>query len=1416
MSCTSYKVFNSNNQAYVTYTDCDGTLHENELILGTSVGYCCICNNDAYGAPVDGISNTGDTTFIYDDTCYPTAPDITWASEPGTVNTGEFYNIAAVGSSLGGHLATVNIDKSFDNTNWAPFAYVGPGDGNTSNSNNDDSASNPSTAQVYYRAWATDTFGLSSSFIFQTVNIAAAPTISWSTTPGTVESGETFTITATGASEGGYLDAVSIDYSYDNSTWIPFAYAGGGDGYTGTSSNPFAANNPPNSVVYFRAWSEDTRGQNSGYITQTVNINPVPPPSPTPAPSPVRYTLTVALQNGAGTTGGSGSYFEGTALQISVAPGSGWAFVRWEDSSGGVINIYNNPGTTYMPGYDHTIYAVLIAIPPSPSVSPAPSGLPNYTLSVQTSPGLHGTTTGSGTYVTGTNITISVTPDANYTFSYWLDSTGNIPDIYANPGTFNSIAGNATIYAVLTYIPPPPTPSVTPSTSTPIPSVTPSTSIPYYSILAYSSGFGDVYLDGSDTQGDPISKPAGTYTLVAQPTAGYIFSEWVFDNGSPPSEVTSSTNASTYIIVAGDCAISAVFTPSPTPSVTPSTSTPPPTPSVTPSTSGAPGASITPSPSTSTPPPTPTPSPSTSTPPPTPTTTPSTTPPPPTPTTTPSTTPPPPTPSVSVSTPIGQPNWVMPKDIKGIIVNVPVTGVYTFATPIECSIDRVPYITDSLISKFYNIVWYWGDNTSTENEFTPSHVYNWPGVYEVKLVLYNSLSADTVPPYRRTFSTTVTAVNFVKDELTWDYTNWSDLTPTKVSNGACFHGFQSCKTGTVTGGPIPLTVNYYTTIKDNESVNFNFYADNSLSQPWTEVPDSQLANLRPRWRFTTVSATPLDDGAIITEFGYTPVSSTEIRILSSGVLSDTGTLVGLSGSFQVYYIDDMPSMVYNNTAATVSATPTTIWVNLNTINLPNPQEYEYDVTAPSYSNTIVSLSSYFYVESLSADHLNVTLNGEVAFNETYWPGVESRFVTTVNSKVLSGTGEFLSNKILLNYPVYSPNTYTIVAVSGTSVSGVSAIFNTSTTPTSANILRYTINKTDSLNRNTGGYYIGTFTPYTTGTLLLSATTTALMVILLDLLPSTTTGFNPLTISPATSSFNLKLISGTSDSFNVVDFDSVYFARKFGAAFDYGAQLKEYALQPTINQNEVFFDTYLPAVAGVSATTEDTFGGVVFEKIANFVPNTVDISKANVSQFYSLAQALGVELDNFDYDIPPTLSRIVDTYSTQQSTVWGARSQFARNFSNNTQHVNLGAQLSGYNIATAIVSAGQKIVVSDVFTPQVYELLEVPAITSYSSISARNLQSLFPANIQYATYPITVYPLSAFFGWGLNTPVANYYRFFVYNDTVDNTQSEGLINWDDPYTTLSENASAHAEWVKDGGTLETIYNYYIHKGLGLIK
>ena len=765
----------------------------------------------------------------------------------------------------------------------------------------------------------------------------------------------------------------------------------------------------------------------------------------------------------------------------------------------------------------------------------------------------------------------------------------------------------------------------------------------------------------------------------------------------------------------------------------------------------------------------------------------------------------------------------------------PLSG-FTSATTFSCNLSTQAGITQAAITSNYNLIWWFGDGTYS-TDYSPSHVYSWPGIYEVKLGIFNNNTGITP----LTFSQTVTASNFLVDNLSWDYSQWNNIMVGNPLSGACFFGYQSCKSGVVSSGPVPLTFNYQTSITDNSTLNFSLYSDNSLSQPYSEIPVSQISNLRPRWRFTTVSASPLDDGLVITNFK--PISSTEIRIDSNGNLSPTGTLVGLSGSGSFYYIDDIPSMVVHNYTGTllVSAHPTTIWVTLDTINIPNTPSYDY-VNVPSYSNSLVSLSSYYYVQSLQPDNIGVTINGSVPFNSVYWPGVESRFVTTVNSSHLTNsTATFLSDVPLLNYPLNTSNTNDAINntfqlyIQSTSAYAMSADYNLSTTPTHGNLLKYTLQRYDSLGRDIGGYYLGTFTPETTGAATIVTRSTLSngasgFAYVNDLLPNTVTGYNPyyISIPPTpvvnyinnsyTNSYGKQGFTGQSRVFNIVDFNSTYFTRKFNGSFDYGAQLKSYALQPTINQNSVFFDSYLSSIAGTSATNDDTYGGVVYEKIANFVQNNADPSCTNVNAFYSLAESLGLTLDNYNYDVPPTLGRIFDLYSVQQSVVWGARSQYARNFALSAGHVNLNTSLREYNIYTTMVSAGQKIVVNDLFNSDYYELIEVSNITSYSSVTARGLNALLPVNAYpVSAYPLSAYPLSAFLGWGLKTPVAQNYRFFVYNDVVDGQQVEGLVNWDDSMTTLPElSGTSHLEWVKDEGILETIYNYYIHKGLGLIK
>jgi hypothetical protein len=91
-----------------------------------------------------------------------------------------------------------------------------------------------------------------------------------------------------------------------------------------------------------------------------------------------------------------------------------------------------------------------------------------------------------------------------------------------------------------------------------------------------------------------------------------------------------------------------------------------------------------------------------------------------------------------------------------------------------------------------------------------------------------------------------------------------------------------------------------------------------------------------------------------------------------------------------------------------------------------------------------------------------------------------------------------------------------------------------------------------------------------------------------------------------------------------------------------------------------------------------------------------------------------------------------------------------------------------------------------------------------------------ANYPLSAFPLSSFPLSAYYGWGLDTPVGEYYFFYEYVPGYDNTQVEGTIDWDNTHTTLTENISSIDDWYKDGGLVDLIFNYYIFRGLGLIK
>jgi hypothetical protein len=737
---------------------------------------------------------------------------------------------------------------------------------------------------------------------------------------------------------------------------------------------------------------------------------------------------------------------------------------------------------------------------------------------------------------------------------------------------------------------------------------------------------------------------------------------------------------------------------------------------------------------------------------------------------------------------------------------------YTHATPFVARINLTSGSSPAEILNSCTLIWSFGDGTiyqiqDVENSVlqSTSHTYNWPGQYEVKL---SAISNDGVSSI--TFSKTLSVVNFCGDTLQWDFSSWDGLSSTNLSAGAVPHGYQSCPPGPLNEAT-PITFRFTTSTTLSDRISFDLYSQNSLSQPW-DVPtyENKYANLRPRWRFTDL------DGNIISNVRPTIDQLQAVLIDKNGATpfapgydSSTETVVGYTGAIDIYYIDDIPSLNYSGTNFTVNAP--LIWINYNNQAYPNYQD-KNDNSFQSFSNNTVSLTSLFYIKNLSADHFNITVNGgNINLPSTLWPSTSGTFFVTINSVSATNTLSNFANKTLLNYPVSSSP----IAIS-TSVSGA-ATFKDST---------FNFSRTDSLGRDTGGFYKNIFyTLSNASSLLSSGSLTASFeavapnfTTIIEPDPDPLSGYNPFTrVAAATSTAGtLQVISVTGSSLHTfIDFDKTYFVRKINENFNYGAQLQAYALQPTIASNNNLF-TFLSAIAGNSYTTEDNFGTKAYEKISNFVINTQDIDNSNVNSLYSLAKIIDNEFDDYNLNPPPVLKRAFDLFSTPHERLWGTREKYNTDFNNKLYHVNLGTALTAYNINTTIVSAGQKIVLNSIFESSFYELLEVPVINSYASVTAANMQSYFTSGM---TYPLTAYPLSSFYGWGVKTPVANYYKFWVFNDVYNNVTVNNLIDWnnnaDSLSTTLSESNSSVEEWYRDGGILENIYSYYIYKGLDLL-
>ena len=195
-----------------------------------------------------------------------------------------------------------------------------------------------------------------------------------------------------------------------------------------------------------------------------------------------QYTITVLANDPSlGTVTGSGTYPEGSTIDISATPNTGAYFMSWDDG-----NTDNPRSVTVTQNMTYTALFTEVQI---------------FTITVRPESQLQGSTYGSGSYPAGTVITIGATPNLNFYFSGWQD--GNMD----NPRSI-TVTEDAEYVATFSQTP-----------------------VQTYTVT--------VYYD--DSQGFIIG--AGTYTagatasIAAIPADGFVFKKWNDDTTDNPKVV---------------------------------------------------------------------------------------------------------------------------------------------------------------------------------------------------------------------------------------------------------------------------------------------------------------------------------------------------------------------------------------------------------------------------------------------------------------------------------------------------------------------------------------------------------------------------------------------------------------------------------------------------------------------------------------------------------------------------------------------------------------------------------------------------------------------------------------------------------------------------------------------------------------
>ena len=263
------------------------------------------------------------------------------------------------------------------------------------------------------------------------------------------------------------------------------------------------------------------------------------------------------------------------------------------------------------------------------------------------------------------------------------------------------------------------------------------------------------------------------------------------------------------------------------------------------------------------------------------------------------------------------------------------------------------------------------------------------------------------------------------------------------------------------------------------------------------------------------------------------------------------------------------------------------------------------------------------------------------------------------------------------------------------------------------------------------------------------------------------------------------ITGQSQSLNYYK-ENPYPVYKINENFDMANYIKSLSFMPTLANSTYLLDTFLPAIYG--KTDPDDLGVKSYEKIANFLINQSDIDTCNIDQLYDLSQMVDMNSDDFQLSYPERIKRLVSLASINESFLWGSLTDKELDIPK------MVIESTPIDTTTFMVTAGIPMV------------LKTKSLGTYRLIQTGEIYG-------QSTYSI-VYLVTSL---GLDgRDWRSSYDFYVADAWQNQTYLNNLIDWSNPLNTISPILStASIDWDTDQGVLETMFSYYLFKGLDFL-